>query len=334
MNPAWPATPGIYTDMTAAQYFADPAPEPSLTQSIAKVLIERSPAHARLEHPRLNPDYRHDDEAYDKAKAIGNAAHKLMIGRGKEVNIIAIPARTKVGSKVIKSETEIVDATDFRTDDAKQVRDDLLAAGKVPILAKHHKSARDLANTIRGGLDMAGCLDAFYKGHGEVVIVWEEDGIWFRSMIDWMVSPTELYDLKTGGVSAAPHAIPYRMVDQGWDVQAAMQERGLDVLDPASAGRRRFRFVAVENEPPFALTVHELSESVMTMGRKKLQHAVGIWRHCMEHGEWPAYPPLIHVPEYPGFKEAQWLDREMQQFDFVEKSRRAQQAMLTDLSGG
>jgi hypothetical protein len=307
--------PGIFLDMSAATYFADPCPEPSLTQSIAKVLIERSPAHARLAHPRLNPDYRSDDEGYDKAKAIGNAAHKLTIGRGKEICII--------------------EADNFRTKVAQETRDQAAADGYVPILAKHHKAARDLANTIRGALDMTGCVDAFYKGHGEVVIAWEEDGIWFRSMIDWMVSPNELYDLKTGGTSAAPHAVPYRMAEQGWDVQAAMQERGLDVLDPAGAGRRTFRFVAVENEPPFALTVHELSESVMTMGRKKLQHAVGIWRHCMEHGEWPAYPPLIHVPEYPGFKEAQWLDREVRQSEYEQRvGRPIREPMLTDLSGG
>jgi hypothetical protein len=307
--------PGIHLDMSAKDYFADPCrPEASLTQSIAKILNERSPAHAWLQHPALNPYYREDDEGYDKAKAIGNAAHKLMIGRGKEVCII--------------------EADNFRTKDAQATRDQAAADGYVPILAKHHKAARDLVTAMRGQLDLTGCLDAFYKGHGEVVIIWQEDGLWFRSMIDWMVSPRELYDLKTSGRSAAPHAIPPIMVEAGWDVQAAMQERGLDILDPEGRGRRIFRFVAVENEPPFALTVHELSESVMTMGRKKLQHAVDIWRRCLEDGEWPAYPPMIHVPEYPGFKEAQWLDREVREFDAEQSRKRRHEPMLTSLAGG
>lgn len=292
--------PGFYLEMSAAEYFADPTPEPSLTQSVAKLLNERSPAHARLAHPRLNPAWRIDDEDYDKAKAIGNAAHKLMIGRGKEICII--------------------EADNFRTKDAKETRDKAAADGYVPVLAKHHKAARELTQAMRVQLDLID-VDAFYKGDGEVVIAWEEDGLWFRSMIDWMCSPTSLWDLKTSGRSAAPHAIPPIMVEAGWDVQAAMQERGLDILDPTGAGRRTFRFVAVENEPPFALTVHELSEAVLTMGRKKLEHAISIWRHCMAHGEWPAYPPIVNMPEYPGFKETQWLNREIAEADATEGRR-------------
>lgn len=308
---------GIYLDMSARDYFADPCPEASLTQSIAKILIDRSPAHAWLAHPKLNPNYRIDDEAYDKAQAIGNAAHKLMIGRGKELCII--------------------EAESFRTDKVKETRDKAAADGYVPILAKHHKGAKNLTIAARGQLDMIGLTDAFYSGDGEVVITWQEDGLWFRSMIDWLISSPlhEVYDLKTGGTSAAPHAIPYRMVDQGWPVQAAFQERGLDALAPEWAGRRTFRFVAVENEPPYALSVHEMSEAVMTLGRKQVQHAVDIWRRCMESGEWPAYAPVIHRPEYPGFREQQWLNREIAEFESNNTRRgRPPAPMLTSLAGG
>jgi hypothetical protein len=77
--------PGIYTDMTAADYHADPCPNPSLTQSVAKVLLQRSPLHAWHAHPRLNPDYQHDDATkFD----IGNIAHKMLLGRGKEIVVL------------------------------------------------------------------------------------------------------------------------------------------------------------------------------------------------------------------------------------------------------
>jgi len=39
--------PGIYRDMSSEEYLNDPCPAPSLTQSIAKVLIARSPLHAK-----------------------------------------------------------------------------------------------------------------------------------------------------------------------------------------------------------------------------------------------------------------------------------------------
>jgi hypothetical protein len=77
--------PGIYRDFPTAHYFADPCPEPSLSQSVAKILVEQSPLHAFQAHPRLYvPTADEDaDEKYDKARAIGNAAHALMLDRGK-----------------------------------------------------------------------------------------------------------------------------------------------------------------------------------------------------------------------------------------------------------
>src|SRR5215472_5163605 len=81
--------PGIYPEMTIAEYFADPCPAPSLTQSLAKLLIARSPWHAKCAHPRLRDAAPEEEvEQYVKAKAIGSAAHQMMIGRGKDIAIL------------------------------------------------------------------------------------------------------------------------------------------------------------------------------------------------------------------------------------------------------
>lgn len=289
-----PIEAGFHYGMSAEDYFADPCAEPSLTQSIAKILIERSPAHAAAAHPRLAPKPAEDEpdrERYDAAKAIGNAAHALLIGRGKEIAEGNFP--------------------NWATKDAKAFRADHETAGRTVILSKHYEQATKIVTATRNGLRLAGCSEAFNAGKGEVVIAWEENGIWFRSMIDWLCSPTLIYDLKTTGMSVAPHVIARRAAEDGWDIQAAMQERGLDRLDPAGRGRRRFRFIAVENEEPFAMVPVELTEAWLTMGRKKLAAAIDIWRACMARGEWPAYAPEIVTPPYPGFVENRWLEREM-----------------------
>src|SRR6266404_3217428 len=124
--------PGIYRGIESADYFSDPCPEPSLSQSICKVILERSPLHARHEHPRLRPATTDDDETekYDKPKAVGNAAHSIMIGRGKELFVIK--------------------ANDFRTNDAKVKRDGAVEAGKTPILEKHLAIASDI---VASGLE-------------------------------------------------------------------------------------------------------------------------------------------------------------------------------------
>lgn len=299
--------------MDSATYFGDPCISPSLSQSIAKILIERSPCHARLEHPRLRPAGIDDDEAekYVKAQAIGNAAHKIILGRGKEIVTIK--------------------ADDFRTKDARAVRDAVTASGHVPILEKHLADASEMVAAALSQLKNHEAKDALTDGDGEVALIWQEGDMWFRCLVDWLHRDMlTVDDYKSGGVSVAPHTIGMRMVDQGWDIQGAMIERGLDVLDPKGAGRRTFRFIAQENSPPYALTVCQLSESVMTMGRKKLQAAVNIWRQCIETGDWPAYINRIVVPEYPGFRENQWLEREINEFS--EPIKRG--PMLKSLMGG
>ncbi len=281
--------PGIYTDMSAADYFADPCPAPSLTQSLAKILLDRSPRHAWLASPQLNPKWQHDADGYDKDRIIGSAAHAYMLGRGKQVCVLG--------------------QTNFRTKEAQEVRDSCFDAGQIPILPHHDEAARAMVDAalpqLRArGIDLAG-------GDAEAVIAWNEGGVWCRSMIDWIAEDRCLIvDIKTTGASAAPHALAHKMVDDGWDIQAAMHERGLNVLDPTNAGRRDHLFIAIENFEPFALSVCRISESVMTMGRKKLQAAASLWTRCMKFGAWPPYPAEIVVPEYPGWKETQWLERE------------------------
>jgi hypothetical protein len=82
--------PGIYVDFPEWAYHQDPCPEPSFNQSIGKVLIAQSALHARTEHPRFATPVAAEDEESEKyvvAKAIGNAAHKLIIGRGKDIAV-------------------------------------------------------------------------------------------------------------------------------------------------------------------------------------------------------------------------------------------------------
>lgn len=291
--------PGIYRDIDSAAYYADPCEQPSLSQSIAKIILDHSPLHAKLEHPRLCPvkaDEDEDAEKYMKAQAIGNAAHKMLLGRGKEVDVL--------------------DFDNFRTKEAKMAREIAEKAGRVVILEKHMTGAEAMVAAARAQIAKHEANLTFKEGSGEVAIICEDDGVWLRSLVDWLgFDLRRCDDYKSGGVSVAPHVIGLRMVDQGWDIQAAMQERILDVLDPEGAGRRKHRFIAQENMPPYALTVCELSESVMTMGRKKLQQAISMWRSCTKMNRWPGYPNRVVMPEYPGFKEKQWLDRE--EFEFA-----------------
>jgi hypothetical protein len=121
-------TQGLHFDVDAEVYFADPCAEPSLTQSIAKILQDRSPAHAWLRHPRLNPAYQPDAEGYAPNLIMGSAAHALALRRGKPVVVMPFDS--------------------FRSKSAQETRDLALAEGKIPILPQHFERAEAMANAL------------------------------------------------------------------------------------------------------------------------------------------------------------------------------------------
>jgi hypothetical protein len=268
---------------------------------LCKILIEQSPLHARQAHPLLAVPVEHDEEEtaekYVKALAIGNAAHLVMMGRGKKLAII--------------------DARDFKSKAAQLDKQAAIQRGEEPILRKHYFTAH--AMTLAANLQLAsipGCERAFKDGDGEVVIANCENSLWLRSMIDWITPDLrEVWDLKTISMSASPYNTGKLMAAAGWHLQAAMHERILDALDPDGAGRRRYFYVAQENEQPYALTVNEIGEAALTIGRKQIDYAVTIWRRCMETSTWPAYPLRIIRPELPGWSETSWINREINEYE-------------------
>lgn len=293
--------PGIYLDVASADYFADPLPKPSFSQSIGKIMLAKSALHAWYAHSRLNPDFVHDD---DKKYDIGNIAHSLIIGRGKEIEVIK-------------------GYDDWRTNAAKQAREAAAASGKLGVLPKHHTLATRMVTSALAQLQLRG-LDSLFKiGDGEVVVAWEERGIWLRQMIDWLAPDRLIFaDYKTTAESAAPQDLARKLVNDGWHIQAAMGERGLNVLHPQGAGKRRYFFVVQEIEPPYCLNVVEISEAALTLGRKQLDMAIDKWRMCMAADLWPGYPLEIVKPEIPGWFEQQWLNRE------VEASERPENVLM------
>ena len=281
---------------------------PRLTQSLAKTLLTFSPRHTWLECPALNPVWQEDD---DKKFDIGNIAHSLLIGRGKRV--------------------QMIDADDWRTKAAKEEREALKAQGILGVLRKHHTTAEIMVDCAKIQLAEYREFDlmaALKDCSGEVVVEWVQRAFYpfkvfesqmaavaMKTMIDLLSEKKRLViDYKTVGQSANPVEIPRVLTNFGWDVQAATHKMALDTVDPENAGRRTHLFIAQESFPPYALTVAEITEAVMTIGTKKLLVAMEIWQECIESGNWPMYPARILRPEYPEWAENAWLKREMEEF--------------------
>jgi hypothetical protein len=285
-------------DVTTAEYLADPAPGPSLSSSIAKLLLDRSPAHARLAHPRLGGASSPSTAATD----LGTLIHRYVLGKGAEI--------------------EPIDADDFRTKAAREARDRARGQGRIPVLARVAGVAVAAAACIRRELGRVGIeLD----GESEVAILWKEQpimtplaaqadvdpalfataaaitgmapywtnpgAIWARAMLDHVIERDGMlcvYDLKSIHC-AHPDDCVRSAINYGYDIQQEAYTRAAERLWPEYAGRIEFRFLFVETDPPYAVTVAKLDATMRERGRRRWAEAVDTWSRCLHTDTWPGY---------------------------------------------
>lgn len=283
------AVPGIYPDISDADYHADCVAVPSLSSSIAKILIDQSPRHGWLAHPRLNPKH---EPKNSKDFDIGTAAHALLL-EGSEAKIVH------------------VEANDYRTDAAKARRDAAYEAGNVPLLTKQIGSVRAMVKAARAQLaHHQEASEAFDQrlGKPEQTGIWAEpNGSWCRMRIDWLPNDGNVvYDYKSTG-SANPEDWLRIAYGNGADVQAAFYRRGLRAL----TGRDyHFRWIVQEVEEPYAISVCELDPASIAMADRKVEAAINFWGWCIEHDAWPGYPNRVAYLTAPVWQERRWLERE------------------------
>jgi hypothetical protein len=275
-------TAELLPDLTSDGYHEDPVPElhpdvpASLNSSTARVLLTRTPAHAKAQHPRLadTPPAPRTSDAMD----MGTAVHQLLLRDD----------RIWVG-----------DYPDFRTRDAREWRDRCRVEGKIPMLQHKWEEASDLADAIRERMLEIEDPRPFTNGTPEATIVWQEQDVWCRARLDWLRDDlTVIDDLKCTSRTADPRVFERQIWSYGYDVQAALYVRGVQALHGI---RPRFRWVAVETYAPFAVSVLELNDEAMFAAQVKVDEALRIWRECLTKNEWPAYPLESHIVYQPGW---------------------------------
>lgn len=278
--------PGIH-EIAADEYHADPSETPSLSASIARILIGKSPAHARAAHPALNTHLVREEAAkYD----IGTAAHALLLQGDNVISVLA--------------------ANDWRTKDAKAFRDEQRALGKIPLLLEQAGDVRSMVAEARAQIrDYRATPPLFADGKAEQTLVWEDDhGVVCRARLDWLRDDYEaIDDYKSTSASSAPWKWDRTMYGMGCDVQVAFYMRGVERL---TGIRPLFRFVVQETYPPYALSVVDLAPAALALAEDKVDKAIALWATCLEGDFWPAYTQQVASIELPTWEELRWLERE------------------------
>lgn len=280
--------PGIH-DISAEAYHADPAPVPSLSSTLARLVLNRSPRHAWTAHPRLNPDHESKDS---KTFDIGRAAHRAVLGKGGD--FVAYPPQLLAKNGAAS------------TTEAKEWAAEMRSRGMTPVKADEFEAVNDMAAEIMGRLSFMGM--AFPPARSELTAIAEIDGVLCRAMIDHAPEDPRqpLWDLKTT-MDASPQAVMRSIMAYGYDVQAAHYT---EVWKAATGEDRKMRFVFVEKDAPHECCIVELGGDSMLMGRKRTARAREMWGHCLQSGQWPGYPAEIVQLDLPEFYQARWLERE------------------------
>jgi hypothetical protein len=287
--------PGIHFDIPENAYHADPCERPSLSVTVAKVLLERSPLHAARIHPRLTaglnslPDDSDDNDEPDDSNAVGMQRgaliHHLLLGGGADY-VKVLKTDTKTG--------EVSEATDYKTPSSREFRDRLKARGQKPVLAKKLKSAQQIADRIRGKLDI--------PTKTEVTVVWESDGVLCRVRLDGFgteFSSWRGWDLKTTD-NAAAAASEHNILKYGYHIQRAAYMEGVETIYPSLAGRGKWEFAFAEASGACDVIVCDLPGELIELGRLQWARAKRLWAQCLAANEWPGYPKGKRVIEASG----------------------------------
>jgi hypothetical protein len=275
-------------DVPAVQYHQDElgTEQPSLSASIAKVLLQESPAHAKARHPRLTdyPIFRDEADHLD----LGEVVHSLLLDGGASVDVVPFD--------------------NWRTNASKEARDVSRLAGRVPLLQHKWEQALTISENVKEELrNIAITPRPLTNGKPEQTLTWMEGDVYCRARLDWLSNDHSIIDdLKTSSRSANPHGFDRTLFSMGYDISAAFYIRGVRAVTGIEA---TFRWVVVETTPPYALSVLTLAPDALALADAKVDHAIKIWGECIATNRWPGYSDRLCHIEAPPWEEARWLER-------------------------
>ncbi len=273
--------PGLYEGLPAEDYHRDPVPGGSLSSTGARRLLPpSSPAKFAWEREHGRPEKR----AFD----LGHAAHREVLGDGEV--IVA------------------VEHDSYRTNAAKAARDEAYATGRTPILRhEYDQVVVPMAAALREH-PIAGKLLAPGTGPVEASLFWRDgggaDAVMCRARPDLL--RLEAGDRRALGVdyktcaSAAPMDLPGVNGRLGYYQQAQWYLTGITtVLDTKVPPA--FVFVFQEKDPPYVVTVCQLSVEAAQRGEARNRRALDLYRRCRAEGRWPGYSDKVVELGLPGW---------------------------------
>lgn len=261
-------SPGFHK-MSADAYHADPCVVPSLSSSIAQVLLNESCKKAQHCHPRLNPEYQ---ERHESKFDLGTCAHSVLL--------------EKDASRIV-----VVEADDWRKKVAQEARKAARAEGKTPILQHHFKDVMAMVIAADQFIIKSEIHGFWPEAESEVTGICNEGSVWLRCRFDKITENRRfIFDYKSTE-NAAPEVFARQITRMGYHIQEAFYRR---IARNLGATGPRFVFLAQSVEPPYECSLHGCDPALQEIGDAQVERAILLWRECLKAKDWPSYSGRVH----------------------------------------
>lgn len=280
--------PGAYPDIDNTDYHRNPnlLPEPSLSSSGAKTILDRSLYHFWANSP-MNPA-RPPESEDSSALRIGKAAHDaILLGERWDSHYFILPEGFNAAH-----------TSRFASTIAE--RDVCIRRGMTVLTHGEHKTVIDVVDAIGA---REGAPEALSAGVPEMTLAWQDKdtGVWLRARPDWLPNsiindcaglPRIVSDLK---FMDARHCHPdgwSRAVGGfGYHISAAFYDMGIEAI--YGRGADAHIFLPVEKTYPHYVSIYQLPAADLARGKAQCRIAIRRFADALAKGQgvenWPGY---------------------------------------------
>lgn len=297
MNREWQGDkigiPAIYKGIPIETYHGDLCVGPSVSSTILRIMMQRSPAHAWARSV-YNPKRVEDKPS--PGKIIGKAAHHLLLGeaefdkfyveRPEEIDGAAWQGNRKVCRQWLK--------------DRAQEGLTVLAEGQL-------ERIRGMAEALaRHPLIQQGILN----GQIERSMVWKDPatGLWVKTRPDAIPTDSlDFSDLKTT-TDIDFMEVMKTIGNFGYHQQAALVGEGCKHL--LKKPMQSFNFIFIESDAPYCVRVVSLKDNALALGTKMNRAAMEKFAECWEKKAWPG--PADDQRDVENIELPEWQVKQME----------------------
>ena len=260
--------------MTNEAYHA----HPSISSSDVKAVATRSLAHWKYKTYKASPAF-----------ALGSAVHALVLEPHK--NLVVRGPADRRGAKW---------------------KGDSLAAdldGKILLTEGDYDLAAKIANAVRAHPAVGSFLaDSEFVAEASFFAPDAETGAHIKCRPDGYIPHAGVvFDIKTTR-DASPDGFPKELRNYGYDLQAAFYLR---TLREAGFNAKKFIFVAVEKEPPYAVGLHVMTDRYLDHANERVTRTLEKINAAVTAGDYTTGWPMINDIDLPRWQ----VDPEADVFD-------------------